>query len=399
MQTKLKPEIQNSAAGKTANSILRKCVHCGFCLATCPTYQILGDERDSPRGRIYLIKSLLEGDVDSSVVQTHLDRCLTCRGCETTCPSGVEYAELLDVGRTQLAEQNTLGFFNSFYRWCLRRFLTNRSLFKSCVSIARLFKPLLPRGLTKQLNNARYQPTATQVSACSRKVILFRGCVQPTLTPDTNLIVKDLLTEIGIEAIEVEQEQCCGALSHHLAAQNEAKDFIRNNIDSWWPMIDDVEAIISTASGCGVMLKDYAKLLSDDPAYSEKAEKISAMAQDVSEYFKSNFTASDDQKSQRLAFHNPCTLQHGQKIQGLVESILESCGFTLLKFQDAHMCCGSAGSYSILQPELSKQLQKKKINNIEAVKPDVIVTANIGCQLHLQQATDIPVRHWVELLK
>lgn len=403
MKTQLKSEYIDTEKGKTADSILRKCVHCGFCLATCPSYQVLGDERDSPRGRIYLIKSLLEGDVKESIVQTHLDRCLTCRACETTCPSGVEYSQLLDIGRSELKTKETLSIFQRCYRSLVRIFLTNQFLFTKSISIARLFKLFLPNTLKKKIINPTLYLEKQKVAKLplDTKVILVNGCVQTSLTPNTNLITKQVLYELGIEAIELSSENCCGAINHHLTAIEPAKRQIKNNIDTWWPYINDIEAIISTASGCGVMLKDYSVLLKDEPDYLDKAKIVSNKVFDVAEFLvnKVKFNTNFKRKYHTVVFQNPCTLQHGQKITGVVESILEKLGYDVVPIRDSHLCCGSAGTYSIFQTKISNELLNKKLKSIEQAKPDVIVTANIGCQLHLKGATDIPVLHWVELLK
>ncbi len=403
MKTELKTEIINTEFGQTADSILRKCVHCGFCLATCPSYQVLGDERDSPRGRIYLIKSLLEGDVEQSIVQNHLDRCLTCRACETTCPSGVEYNQLLDIGRSQLNSTESLSFFRRCYRDLLRRFLTNRFIFEISVFVARTFNFILPNTLKKKLIiNSEYKPSQKKSDTPKHtKVIIARGCVQPSLAPNTNLMTKDILSDLGIEAVELSNENCCGAINYHLSATEQAKQQMKQNIDVWWPFINDVEAIISTASGCGVMLKDYASILKNDPEYFDKAQQISNKIFDVSEFLINKIQSNKNfkRKYQTVAFQNPCTLQHGQKITGVVEQVLDKLGYKILPIRDSHLCCGSAGTYSILQPKISSELKSRKIKSIEKVKPDVIVTANIGCQLHLKAATEIPVLHWVELLK
>ncbi len=405
MQTELREDIKHTRAGIKANEILRKCVHCGFCAATCPTYQILGDERDSPRGRIYLIKSFLEGDIETQTAQRHLDRCLSCLGCETACPSGVEYGRLLEIGREQLLKTTPVpDIFDRFYRWSLRKLMTTRKLFQVAVWFGKLFRPLLPEVYRPKLAAANVIKNNKIKKRYARKVILFQGCVQPTLTPNTSRQTEILLNKLGIETINVKNEQCCGALSHHLSATAEAKDFARRNIELWWPLIEEgVEAIISTASGCGLMLKDYGYLLEDDSVYAGRAERISDLTHDLSEYVSeldlATISISESVKSLRLAFQSPCTLQHGQKLDGQVEALLSKMGFELFSFPDAHMCCGSAGVYSLLQSELSKQLQAKKISAIELAKPDMIITANIGCQLHLQEATDVPVKHWIELLE
>lgn len=405
METVIQDDLRQTRSGQKANEILRKCVHCGFCNATCPTYQILGDERDGPRGRIYLIKSLLEGETETQTAQTHLDRCLTCRACETACPSGVEYGHLLEIGREQLAENiSELSLLDRLYRWSLRKLMTTRKLFQFSIAFGKIIRPVLPARYRSKIPSAKVKKNNILKKKHARKVILFQGCVQPTLTPNTNIQTELLLDKLGIETISVENEQCCGALSHHLAATAEAKHFIKQNIDAWWPLIEGgAEAIISTASGCGVMLKDYAYLLADDPEYTLKAERVSELSADISEYIArldlSSVTIAQPFQTKRLAFHSPCTLQHGQNLNGQLEELLTKLGLELHSFSDAHMCCGSAGAYSLLQPELSIELQQKKIQAIKSVKPDLIVTANIGCQMHLQEASDVPVKHWIELFE
>lgn len=398
MQTQLPADFLATKEGKTADRILRSCVHCGFCTATCPTYQLLGDELDSPRGRIYLIKQLLENQPVSHLSQLHLDRCLTCRACETTCPSGVEYTRLLEIGRSQLQKRLKPTWLRRGKRYLLRRLLPYRRIYGVLMDIARPFKFLLPKQYKHYIPAAmRVQPW--RESSHSRQVLILEGCVQAVSTPETNLQAVEVLDKLGIAVLRPQKTGCCGALSHHLDAIAEAQAFMRQNIDAWSPYLDQVEAIISSASGCGLELKDYAKMLADDPAYQARAAQVSALAKDLSEVIaKETLPGSLQQhKAVKVAFHSPCTLQHGQKITGLVEKILQDAGYQVLPVQDAHLCCGSAGTYSLLQAKLAAQLRDNKLSALNAHKPDIVVSANIGCQLHLS-STDQPVKHWISLL-
>lgn len=401
MQTFITQELKNTPQGKEADRIIRSCVHCGFCTATCPTYQLLGDELDGPRGRIYLIKSLLEGNDATEKTRLHLDRCLTCRACETICPSAVEYGRLLDIGRHEIEIKVPRTLPERFKRKLLLNVLPYRSRFALLLFCGQIVRPLLP-GKLKNMIPERRKTKTVRTQPHKRRVILFRGCVQPALNVNTNRAAIRVLDKLGVSAIEVKNETCCGALSHHLGES--AAGFMKANIDAWWPHIKDgVEAIINTASGCGVMLKDYAYLLREDPDYADKAKTISEMTRDPVEFF----TERETEKLQRMiktadirvAFQNPCTLQHGQKLGNRTEVLLSSLGLVLLHVKDNILCCGSAGTYSLFQPELSAKLRQNKINNLVNENPDVILTANIGCQLHLQQATDVPVKHWIELVE
>jgi glycolate oxidase iron-sulfur subunit len=406
VETKLAPFIKNTPEGQEAESILRKCVHCGFCTATCPTYQLLGDELDGPRGRIYLIKQVLEGTAATEKTQLHLDRCLTCRSCETTCPSGVEYSRLLDIGRGVVEQQVGRGGFASLQRVALRKVVSNASVFGPLLKLGQLARPLLPAALKQKVpaNCAPAKPWPQQQHA--RKMLVLEGCAQPSLSPATNAAAARVLDRLGITLVRSAQAGCCGAVSQHLNAQDEALYAMRRNIDAWWPHIErGAEAIVITASGCGVMVKDYAHALARDPAYADKAKRVSELACDISDVIiaekatlKKHLAPDASRPTQKIAFHAPCTLQHGLKKKGAVEALLTELGFNLVPVADAHLCCGSAGTYSILQPTLSNQLRDNKIAALTKDAPQAILTANIGCQSHLQSATTLPVRHWIEAL-
>ncbi len=402
MQTFLSAEFRKTPEGQEADRILRSCVHCGFCTATCPTYRLLGDELDSPRGRIYLIKGLLEGKEVTATTQLHLDRCLTCRACETFCPSGVEYGHLLDIGRQEAARKIPRSSLQHLLRRMLAFVMTSRQLFTILLRCGRWVSPFMPERL-KRMVPPRPGHTPAQSKAHARRVILFRGCVQPALAPQTNAATIRVLDRLGIQAIEVESESCCGALDHHLSATEAALKFMKANIDSWWPLIEQgVEAIVTTASGCGVMVEDYGYLLREDEVYKGKAARVSALARDISEIVASESPARLKEfikpSALKVAFQNPCTLQHGQKLKSGTQELLQQLGYSLCPVSDGHLCCGSAGTYSLLQPGLSRQLRSDKMRNLMSGTPDIIVTANIGCQLHLQQVSPVPVKHWIELL-
>ncbi len=403
MQTNLSAEFRDTPEGREADPILRACVHCGFCMATCPTYQLLGDELDGPRGRIYLIKQVLEGEAVTQKTQLHLDRCLTCRNCETTCPSGVQYGRLLDIGRAIVERKVGRTPTEAAQRWSLRRALMSGSLFAAALSSARMVKGLLPRELGDRI------PAASRAGAWpaprhARRMLLMEGCVQPALKPNIDAAAARVLDRIGISVTRAPGSGCCGALSHHLGAGDEAHAIVRRNIDAWWPHVEQgVEAIVVTASGCGVMVKDYGHFLAHEPAYAARASRIAELARDpieivTAEWRKIAPLVAMDQGPQRVAFHPPCTLQHGMQIRGQVEEIILALGHSLLPVADAHTCCGSAGTYSILQPKLAGELKANKLRALEASRPNVIATANIGCMTHLESGTRTPVRHWVELL-
>jgi glycolate oxidase iron-sulfur subunit len=388
--------------GKEANRILRNCVHCGFCNATCPTYQLTGDELDGPRGRIYLIKQVLEGKQPGRLTQSHLDRCLTCRNCESTCPSGVDYGQLLDIGRQLVSEQARRTFTDRVKRFMVRKLFLSRPLFNTAIAAAQMVRTVLPAAIKQKVPAKPELLLEWPESEHPRKIILLPGCVQPALQPNIDRAAAIVLDRLGIQTLRIPQYGCCGGISHHLDAYEEAHATIKGNIDSWWPYIENnqVEAVISTATGCEVTIKEYGRMLVGDNAYRLKAERISEFSKDLSEYVaeQARPQISTSISTQKVAFHPPCTLQHGQQIRGKVESILQASGKQLVGFEESHLCCGSAGTYSILQKTMAEQLRDKKLVNIESAQPDVIVTANIGCLLHLQSGTDIPVRHWIELL-
>ncbi|MEO5694515.1 MAG: glycolate oxidase subunit GlcF [Usitatibacter sp.] len=402
MQTRLADWIKDTPQGIEADSILRKCVHCGFCLATCPTYTLLGDELDSPRGRIYLMKEMLEGSPVTERTQLHLDRCLTCRACETTCPSGVEYGKLVDIGRELVEQKVPRKAGDRFKRWVLARTLPHRSLFGMALGLGRAFKPLLPASIGRKIPRL-HEAGAMPAAKHARRMLVLAGCVQPSMAPSINTASARVLDRIGITLVEAPGAGCCGAVAHHLNYQHDALAFVKANIDAWWPEVEKgAEAIVITASGCGTMVTDYGHLLRDDAAYAAKAAKISSLAKDISEVVAAERTAITalvkDKAAGKVAFHSPCSLQHGLRIRGVVETILSDAGFTLTQVHDAHLCCGSAGTYSILQPELSKQLLRNKVRALEEGKPERIATANIGCLAHIQSGAHVPVRHWIELL-
>lgn len=401
MKTSIAVDILDTHHGREANRILRNCVHCGFCNATCPTYQLTGDELDGPRGRIYLIKQVLENRPPGQLTQMHLDRCLTCRNCESTCPSGVDYGQLVDIGRKLVSEQTRRRTADSFKRFMVRKLLLTRPLFNIAIASAQLTRGLLPKAIRQKVPAKPAQRLSWPENTHERKIILLQGCVQPALQPNIDRAAAILLDRVGIQTLRIPSSGCCGGLSHHMDAFDEARALIRNNIDSWWPCIENnqVEAIISTASGCGVTIREYGHILADDEEYKHKATRISELARDLSEIIVAeSLPPTATMSVNRVAFHPPCTLQHGQQVRGKAESILENAGMQLVPFEESHLCCGSAGTYSILQASMAAQLRERKLGNILSEKPDVIATANIGCLLHLQSGTDIPVRHWVELL-
>ena len=406
MKTDIISDFLNTPDGIEANRILRSCVHCGFCNATCPTYQLLGDELDGPRGRIYLIKQTLEGKIPTRQTQLHLDRCLTCRNCESTCPSGVNYSHLLNIGRSVVNKKVTRSFTQKSLHLILRKTFLSPFTFSTIIKTGQLFRPLLPKKLKNSVPEKQKHVQFTATSH-TRKILLVPGCVQSSLKPNIDAAAKVVFNELKIESIEIPAAGCCGSLSHHLNAESEAIQIIKKNIDSWWPLIENkaIEAICMTASGCGVAIKEYQQLLANDKAYAEKAKIVSALYKDPAEIVSNELSNNQqsikalikNNKKPAVAFHPPCTLQHGMKLNNLIEPILNDCGFEVQAFNDKHLCCGSAGTYSITQKELSQQLLSNKLDNINQTEHDLIVTANIGCQLHLQSGTVTPVKHWLEL--
>jgi len=400
MQTAISDSIKATDVGKQADAILRSCVHCGFCLATCPTYNLLGDELDSPRGRIYLIKQVMEGREVTAKTQLHLDRCLTCRNCETTCPSGVKYGHLVDVGRQVVDEKVGRTLSASITRWGLRTLLSYERRVTPLVKLGQLVRAMLPAAVKKSIPEKR---TAGSWPAPrhARRMLVLQGCVQPSMAPQINATAARVLDRLGISLIAAPQAGCCGAVSYHLGAHEEGADFMRRNIDAWWPHVEQgVEAIVMTASGCGAMVRDYAHVLCNDPGYAHKAQRVTELTRDLSEILAAEDLVELDVNGagRKIAFHPPCTLQHGQKLSGVVEDILRKLNFELTPIADKHFCCGSAGTYSILQKALSQQLLKNKVEALESGMPDIIASANIGCLLHIQTGTRIDVRHWIELL-
>ena len=400
MQTNLAKRFQNQANTPVIESILRKCVHCGFCNATCPTYQLRGDELDGPRGRIYQMKQFFEGAEANPEIRLHLDRCLTCRSCETTCPSGVQYSRLLEQGREALDAELPRPVFDRFKRWAITRFFNSGPIFKAVFGFARVLSPILPSSVRASIPQ---EQTIIERPANShaRKVLMLSGCVQPTLTPATNAAAVSLLDHFGIETIEIEQSHCCGAVGLHTSQAEFGRAKARKLIDLWWPHVEaGVESIIITATGCGVTVKDYPGLFEHDPTYAERAKTISRLSCDLSEFIgrEINKEKFELKSPKRVAFHTPCTMQHGLGLKGNVEAMLKALGYDICQVTDAHLCCGSAGTYSILQSELSNQLRDNKQKALTIDTPDIIATANIGCQLHIANGSAVPVVHWIELV-
>jgi glycolate oxidase iron-sulfur subunit len=399
VQTQLADFIRDTPAGREADAILRKCVHCGFCTATCPTYQLLGDELDGPRGRIYLVKQVLEGAAPTAKTRLHLDRCLSCRSCESTCPSGVQYGRLADIGRAIVEERTGRGPMQRLQRAVLAFVLPRTGLFSFFLRLGRLTKSFLPGSLRKAVPQTSEAAGAWPAPRHKRRMLVLAGCVQPALAPAINAAAARVLDRHGISLIEVPRAGCCGALRFHLNEQRAGRDDMRALIDAWWPSIErgEIEAIVMTASGCGSFVREFAHHLHEDSAYRDKAERISALTKDLCEVVPEGAVGKKPSAG-RVAFQSPCSLQHGQQIRGKVEALLQKAGFELSPVAEAHLCCGSAGSYSILQPELSGRLRERKLSALAAGDPGVIATANIGCLVHLQAAARTPVRHWIQLL-
>ena len=404
MQTALADFIKDTPEGREADAILRKCVHCGFCTATCPTYLLLGDENDGPRGRIYLMKQALEGHEITDKTRLHLDRCLTCRACETTCPSGVQYGRLLDIGRKVVEEKTARPVAETLKRRFLAEILPRRWLFGPLLRLGRLVRPLLPSQLAGKVPAAVPAAGAWPAPRHARKMLALAGCVQPAISPDINAATARVLDRVGISLLETRGAGCCGALRFHVGYQEQGLADMRALIDRWWPAIarGEIEAIVMTASGCGAVVKEYGHLLRDDPHYAEKAARISAMTRDICEVVGAELERLAPllgKKGGRIAFHPPCTLQHGQVLHGVTEGLLARAGFELTPVPDSHLCCGSAGTYSILEPDLSERLRTNKLAALASGEPEQIATANIGCLAHLQSGTALPVKHWIVALE
>ncbi|WP_077000244.1 glycolate oxidase subunit GlcF [Variovorax sp. KK3] len=402
MQTELAPEFKTTLEGQEAEAILRKCVHCGFCTATCPTYQLLGDELDGPRGRIYLIKQVLEGKQPTRSTQLHLDRCLTCRNCESTCPSGVQYGHLVDIGRKIVDQKVPRPALEGALRWTLKEALPS-PLFGPAMKLGQSVRGLLPAKLKAKVPAAR-PAGAWPKRRHARKMLMLAGCVQPAMAPNINSATARVLDAAGIEAVVAPSAGCCGAVKFHLNDQDGGKAEMRANVDAWWPQVEAgaVEAIVMNASGCGVTVREYGHLLRDEPAYAQKAARISALTRDLSELLPELVPLLQPRVKAPagvVAYHPPCTLQHGQKLRGGVETHLRALGFDMQVARvESHLCCGSAGTYSVLQPELAYALRDRKLGHLDRLGPTIIVSANIGCITHLQSGSAQPVRHWVELL-
>jgi glycolate oxidase iron-sulfur subunit len=402
MQTHLSPEFADTPEGREAEAILRKCVHCGFCTATCPTYQVLGDELDGPRGRIYLIKQVLEGEQPTRKTQLHLDRCLTCRNCESTCPSGVDYGHLVDIGRGIVERKVGRGAGEAALRWTLKQGLTS-PLFGPAMKLGQTVRGMLPARLREKVpprQDAGAWPTRTH----ARKVLMLAGCVQPSMMPNVNTATARVLDAAGIQTLVAPEAGCCGAVKFHLNDQDGGRAQMRANIDAWWPYVErgEVEAIVMNASGCGVTVREYGHFLQHDAQYAAKAQRISDLTRDLSEIVAGLLPQLKDKVRAQpglYAYHPPCTLQHGQKLRGGVEQLMGALGFELrVAMNESHLCCGSAGTYSVLHPEMGHTLRDRKLGHLQALEPKQILSANVGCITHLQSGTGTPVRHWVEVL-
>lgn len=409
MQTIVHDRFRGTREAAVAESVLGACVHCGFCNATCPTYLDLGDERDGPRGRIYLIKQLLESGTASKRTQVHLDRCLTCRNCETTCPSGVQYGRLLDAGRGILERDLRRSWRESIMRTLIKLIVPYPSRFGFLLALARTLRFVLPPTLRAKLPKTPALALAIDDSSGNshtapsqlRTMLVLEGCAQAAATPATNAAARRVFERLGINLVAAPEAGCCGALHYHLGEHEPGKAFMRANIDAWWPFVEaGAEAIVITASGCGTTVKEYGELLADDARYAEKAARITSIARDIAEVIEAENPESLRLKDEptRFALHCPCSLQHGQKFGGRLESLLKKLGLEIVESGDNHLCCGSAGSYSLLQPALSQRLRDRKIAALTQDSPQSILTANVGCQLHLASGTDVPVRHWIEAI-
>jgi glycolate oxidase iron-sulfur subunit len=403
MQTNLADFIRGTADGDEADAILRKCVHCGFCTATCPTYQLLGDELDGPRGRIYLMKQMLEGAPVTRSTQMHLDRCLTCRNCESTCPSGVQYGRLVEIGRKVVEEKVERPMRQRLQRRLLASLLPNSTIFTPAMKLGQQVRGILPRKLRAKIPLPE-RPLQPPTAKHDRKMLMLTGCVQPAMMPNVNTATQRVFDALGIEIVSAPDAGCCGAIRLHLGYNDDALDDVRNNIDAWWPYVENgVEAIVMNASGCGATVKEYAHLMRNDPKYAEKAQKIVDMTRDLAEIlpaFEEELSALVRRRGvHTVAYHPPCTLQHGQQIRGRIEHLLTALGLEVRLPADSHLCCGSAGTYSVLQPKLSYTLRNQKLDRLEKTEPQMIISANVGCIAHLQSGTSTPVTHWIQLLE
>jgi len=406
MQVKLAEKYRLKPYAKDSEDILRRCVHCGFCNATCPTFQLLGDELDGPRGRIYLIKQILEGASPTLSTRKHLDRCLTCQSCETTCPSGVQYSRLLETGRLIHDETLSRPIKEKWLRIILRKMLLNPTMFRAMLTAGHRFSFLLPAAIKKKLPPlGKSSPDATEKTEQSkhtRTLIMLRGCAQQVCAPEINQTARKILNQLGFNVVESPADQCCGALSQHNDATEEARELARKNIDAWWPWLEQgAEGIVLTASGCATMVREYGHLLADDVAYADRARRVAELCRDpieILETYQKQLRKKPD-LADRISYQAPCTQQHGLRIRGQVETLLSNAGFTLTQQDIGHLCCGSAGSYSVLQPALSSQLKANKLQDLTRDAPGLIATANIGCLLHLQSGTEIPVKHWLQLIE
>jgi glycolate oxidase iron-sulfur subunit len=404
VQTQLAPQYQSTPEGQEAEAILRKCVHCGFCNATCPTYQLLGDELDGPRGRIYLIKQVLEGTPATRSTQLHLDRCLTCRNCETTCPSGVQYGQLVDIGRKVVEAQVERPRQERLARRALMSGLTSPA-FGPAMKLGQWMRPLLPEVLRDKVPATQHPRAALwPTRRHERRVLLLVGCVQPAMMPNINSATARVLDEVGIQSLVADEAGCCGALRTHLNDHVGGLADMRRNVDAWWPLVSQrrIEAIVMNASGCGVTVREYGRYLAHDPPYAERARRISDLTRDISELLPEMVERLRPRlrsKPGKLTYHAPCTLQHGQQLHGSVEQGLRDLGLEVTTSpQENHLCCGSAGTYSVLQPELARALRDRKLEHIAPLAPQTIISSNIGCIQHLQSGTRTPVRHWIEIL-
>ncbi len=413
MRTNFTPEQLLDPATAEANSILRSCVHCGFCTATCPTYQVLGDELDSPRGRIYLIKDMLENarPADEKTVQ-HLDRCLGCLACVTTCPSGVDYMHLIDHARVHVEETYRRPPMERALRWALAKVLPYPGRFRLALlgaGIARPFAPLLPRQIRAMLDIApRNLPgpsrmddpqTFPAIGLRRKRVALLTGCAQRALNTDINAATIRLLTRHGCEVVIADGMGCCGALTHHMGKAAESRATAARTIEAWMREIrgQGLDAIVINTSGCGTTIKDYGHMFAGEPLAKEAAT-VAALARDVTEIMADLGLAKAEAPEMRVAYHAACSLQHGQKIRTHPKALLKAAGFEVVEPRDSHLCCGSAGTYNLLQPEISGQLRSRKVATLEEKSPDVIAAGNIGCMMQIGSGTRVPVVHTVELL-